>query len=334
MRQPFFKKTHQSWYVELNGKQVNLGKDKDEAFKEYHRLMAADTPVTSRTPVVNLLDQFLAWTKDNREKRTFDWYADHLQKFATHIGARLTVPDLKPIHVTRWLTSCKTSGNNTRNGAARAVNRAFNWAKKQGLIPANPVSGMERPAYEPRECYLTPEQWTAAIALVAETDPFHDLLTFMRETGCRPAEARLVSAKHWDRANARLVLERKNTKGKKSRRVIRLNDKAQAVVTRLALKNPEGALFLNRRKRAWTAYSVNCRYSKMKKKLNFEWFPYILRHTWITDALLRGVDPLTVAIFVGHKDASMVMKVYNHLVQNDDFLRQKLRQATGEEDVA
>jgi integrase len=329
--QPFYRKQTQSWYVQIKGRQHSLGKDKDAALQEYYRLMAGEAPVTCKTPAVQVIDQFLLWTQQNRAPATYDWYFHHCQGFAKFIGAKLTVADIKANHVTRWLEkSYQAAGPTHQNGACRAVSRAFNWARKQGLIQSNPIAGMERPAAEPREAYLKPEEWEKLIRSIRPDDPFADLLWFLRETGCRPHEARIVEARHWDKANRRLVLERKNSKGKKRRRVIRLNERATEIVTRLALKRPEGELFRNKIGKPWAKGTVICRFSKLRKKLGFALFPYILRHTWCTDALLRGVDPLTVAIFLGHTDASMVMKVYSHLVQQDEFLSQKLKQATGE----
>ncbi|MCH8243367.1 MAG: hypothetical protein IH897_12280, partial [Planctomycetes bacterium] len=39
---------------------------------------------------------------------------------------------------------------------------------------------------------------------------------------------------------------------------------------------------------------------------------YLLRHSWATHALERGVDALTVAILMGHQDPSTLAKVYQH----------------------
>ena len=36
---PFFKKSRGVWYVEIGRKQINLGADRDEAFRLYHQLM-------------------------------------------------------------------------------------------------------------------------------------------------------------------------------------------------------------------------------------------------------------------------------------------------------
>jgi integrase len=297
MRKPYYKKSHKGWfYDDANLKPVKLvkaddRKDKaarDAAFQEYHRLMAGEKPVTTRTTAVELIDQFLYWTQQNRAQATYEWYLHHCQGFAKFIGPKLTVSDLKANHVTRWLEkSYKAAGPTHQNGACRAVSRAFNWARKQGLIQANPVSGMERPAAEPREAYLKPEEWKKLIGSVKPTDPFADLLWFLRETGCRPHEARIAEAKHWDKSNRRLVLERKNSKGKKRRRVIRLNERATEIVTRLALKHPDGPLFRNKIGKPWTRNTVICRFAKLRKKLGIPLFPYILRQTWCTDALLR-----------------------------------------------
>ncbi|MCC7421046.1 MAG: tyrosine-type recombinase/integrase [Planctomycetaceae bacterium] len=56
---------------------------------------------------------------------------------------------------------------------------------------------------------------------------------------------------------------------------------------------------------------------------------YALRHSWATHALQRGVDPLTVAILMGHSDPSMLARVYQHLSLNPQHLRSQLEKAVG-----
>jgi integrase len=46
--------------------------------------------------------------------------------------------------------------------------------------------------------------------------------------------------------------------------------------------------------------------------------------------LERGVNPATVAELVGHKDLTMIMRVYNQLKQRTDHLREAVRQARPE----
>ena len=44
---PFFRDDRGLWYVQIEGKQHNLGRDKGEAFRRYHLLMQAPKPVAS-----------------------------------------------------------------------------------------------------------------------------------------------------------------------------------------------------------------------------------------------------------------------------------------------
>ena len=37
---PFFKTARCLWYVEINRRQINLGPEREEAFRRYHALMA------------------------------------------------------------------------------------------------------------------------------------------------------------------------------------------------------------------------------------------------------------------------------------------------------
>ena len=37
---PYFRKSRELWYVQIDGQQFNLGPNKEEAFRQYHRLMA------------------------------------------------------------------------------------------------------------------------------------------------------------------------------------------------------------------------------------------------------------------------------------------------------
>ena len=67
--QPWFRKQNQTWYVELNGKQINLCKDEEAAFAQYHRLMANGVPDRNWT-VRQVLDAYWNWAKSNLAETT------------------------------------------------------------------------------------------------------------------------------------------------------------------------------------------------------------------------------------------------------------------------
>jgi site-specific recombinase XerD len=61
--------------------------------------------------------------------------------------------------------------------------------------------------------------------------------------------------------------------------------------------------------------------ARMRENLKIEGvIAYAYRHTFATDALLAGNDLATVAAMLGHKDVSMVSKVYGHLDQNQKHM--------------
>jgi integrase len=55
---------------------------------------------------------------------------------------------------------------------------------------------------------------------------------------------------------------------------------------------------------------------------------YGLRHSWATNALKNGVDALTVAILMGHRDPSTLARTYQHLSHNPEHLLAEARRAS------
>jgi integrase len=265
---PFFRKQTRTWYLQLGKRQVSLGPDEAAAWTQYHALMAGREEIKPATSVAVLIDAFLEWCQQNRSPRTYEWYLDHLQSFAKSIGQRLRVADLKPFHVTRWLTDChKHSAANTRHRAIGAVQRVCNWAIREGHLESSPVARMEKPSPTRRELIIDQQQWTGVLA-AATDQQFRDLLITLRETGCRPQEVRLVEACHFDAPGRRWIFPRELSKGKRYSRVVYLNEVALAITQRLAERHPAGPLFRNRLGEPWNRNSIRCRFRAVRDKTN------------------------------------------------------------------
>ncbi len=102
---PFYRKSRDTWYVEVDGRQINLGKDRESAFQRYHAIMATPAEVRQNhagggtdLKLTELFDQFLGWVQQHRAPDTFVWYQYRLQRFADRFPA-LTVGQLRPFHV-------------------------------------------------------------------------------------------------------------------------------------------------------------------------------------------------------------------------------------------
>jgi integrase len=88
---------------------------------------------------------------------------------------------------------------------------------------------------------------------------------------------------------------------------------------RKAAKEQHEKKLYERRKALW----------KLARKHGRKYCLYHFRHSWATRALQRGIDPLTVAILMGHSDPSMLAKVYQHVAHDPEYMRGAAKRATG-----
>lgn len=383
---PFFRKPRGLWYVQLDGRQINLGPDRDEAFRRYHRLMGEPRDQQPRSDsLAVIIDAFLEWTQKHRAADTFEWYRYRLQRFIERYPA-IRAMELRPYHVETWADSYVQSVTSRRN-YLRAVKRCLRWAKKQGYIDANPIDDLEVPAAEAKEVYVSPAEFSVLLENVRNRD-FADLLEVTYDCGCRPQELLAVTAEHVDLANQRWVFSKSESKGKRVSRVVYLPETALEITSRRLLKVSDGVpLFRNASGKPWTTDAVNCAClavqhrrgkaemqrlgesispeqiadlipslsmtrvsggqtipktqaelrAEAKRKLTYKraselaprYSLYSLRHSWSTNALKRGVDPLTVAILMGHQDPGTLSKVYQHLALSPDHMLAQARKAAG-----
>jgi integrase len=328
---PYFLSSRGIWKVQIRGKQHNLGTDEADAFRQYHRLMAAPAeppaPQPTAVSVVSVLDTFLGWCKEHRAADTYEWYRWRLELFSRHVGAALTAAGLKHFHIDQWLATNTEWAAGTKHGMARAVQRAFRWAVKKGYVEKNPVADYEKARPGKRTLVVSAARFAEILAAV-KRQPFRDLLTVTWETGCRPQESLAVEARHVDLENCRWVFPPDEAKGELWPRVVYLTDTALEITRRLVALYPEGPLFRNTDGVPWTTDAVNCAFIRLQKKLGMKYCLYVLRHSWANHALARGVDALTVAILMGHRDPSTLARTYQHLTQNPAFLLSQAKKAT------
>jgi integrase/recombinase XerD len=322
---PWFRKSRNAWFVTVNGQQHNLGEDKKEAYERFHQLMLqpVQRKVSSQS-LVALIDIFLEWVQKHRAPDTYEWYRYRLQRFAEKYPD-LKTGDIRPYHAQEWVDEYQFSKTSKRN-YLRSIKRCMTWALKQGYIDRNPIEYMEIPSADRKEVMFSQEEFDWLLLQFKDRE-IQDLLITTWETGCRPQESLRLEARHVDLKNSRWVFP--ESEGKTGVRIVYLTDKALEITKRLLLKFPEGKLFRNTRGTPWTTDSVNCRFYRIKKQGGKNFSLYALRHSWATHALQKGVDPLTVAILMGHKDPSMLSRVYQHLSHSPDHMLTQAKKAVG-----
>jgi integrase len=293
---------------------------------------AAEVTPPDRLFAVELMDRYLDWTQKNRAGRTYDWYRDYLQTFADALPKGIRAADVRPLHVTAAMDS-KRWGGNSKHNLARAVQRAFAWAERQGMIDRSPVRFVEKPAMEAREEYVTPEEYARILAEAIPAN-FRELIRFAWESGARPQEIVAIEGRHVDFDQHRIVFPRDEAKGKKAIRVIYLTPEALSILKPLAGRYPTGTLFRTAAGTAWDRRSVNSAFYRLGKKSGIKTHLGAFRKGYTTQALKNGVDTVSVAALLGHKDAVMVSRVYAKVSQDPEFMRKQAARATSRGDAS
>jgi integrase len=324
---PFFRKDRGLWYVQIHGKQHNLGRNKEEAFKKYHALMQRPVPVESEL-VVGIIEGFLDWAETHREPETVKGYKKFLQSFVVSLAdpKKFTVEQLKPFHVQQWVDSKPKWGPTYCHNAITAVKRCFSWAEKLGHIARSPIRAVEKPTPERRKQLIPDKEYETMIASV-RGQTSRDLLVFLHESGCRPEEFRIIEARHYNEPERRIEIPPEEAKGRKRWRRIYLSEKTNEIVARLSKRHPTGPIFRNEDGSVWTVFAIDCLFKRLESKVGKKYSAYDMRHTWATRMLVSGLDHLTVAELLGHANGATLAKVYAHVDQKADYLREKFNQA-------
>lgn len=321
------------YYTTVRGKRVRLAKDKKEADKAFHALLAAapdDGPVGFRPTFRRLADLYLDFTQQTKSPRTYEHQLRFLQSFCDSVGVKRAA-DLKPGDVTAWLLKHKTTwGHNTQVTARSLVVACLNWAVREGHVPSSPLRGMKVGQTHGRERILTKDERTRVLAAISHNRTFELFLRFLELTGCRPySEAAQITADmiDWQAGNVPLAKHKNARLGK--RRVIYLTDAAKAVLRELSDLRPDGPLFRTRHGVPYNRSNIIKAFRRLEAKLNIPRFnPYAYRHTYITEALERGLTADIVAELCGNTPA-MVTKYYSHLEAKKDTLREAAKRAVG-----
>jgi integrase len=332
---PWFRSSKNAWYVHLNGNTIRLGRDKGEAFRTFHRLMAGVEPhaPTSQVAVVQggvTFGELIARYLDDLGRRVTPrtlavakWY---LGPVVSACG-RLEVGRQNRHRFEAAVLHRPTWGPTTANHVLSRMAAAFNWAEREGLIPANPIKGVRKPSARSR----------GTDALVAEADyrrlydaapPYlKDVLLALHDTGARPCEVLTAEARHFDPAGAVWVLDRHKTAHVTGRpRLIFLTPAVVEVCTRLAWRHPIGPLFRTARGRPFPpGYYLARLVREVAGRAGVSGVtPYSLRHTFATDALAAGVPDAQVAELLGHTGTAMLHRHYAHLTGKARVLRDAL----------
>jgi integrase len=332
---PWQRKSTGTWFVWFNGKQRNLGKDKDKAYEKFRRM--TQSGATGDYTVRQVIQAYWKWAKATHAPSTYERRKPILESFSKAMRPSLKADALRAMHVQDWIdnkikhkvavkggkrgerkTTSKPLSPTTIGDYITVIKAVMNWAKGMGYIDRNPIENMPKPTARVRQDFVPADVWPKVLALATD-EPFRDYLTVMLSSGARAAEMGKFEAKHL--TENRLTLPIEKSKGKRRSRVVYLPVDALAIVQRLASTYPEGPLFRNSDGNPWNKDSLKCRFRRLKRELKMpELTPTTLRHSFAHYRLCSGQDALTVAKLMGHVDTRMLATRYGHLDANPEYM--------------
>ncbi len=310
------------WYMTtIRGDQIKLSKNKDEAERAFHALMAKEVPEVKDTGVFpsfrKLADLFLEDSKVNKKPNTYRMHLYYLQSFCDHIG-RKRVNDLKVHHVTEWIGKPKAKVNVWNQSSAcsgrTTILACLNWAVAQGYIDSHPLGKLKRGSHKKRERVLSPEE-RQSIRENVKPD-FRDFLVALEQTGARPfSELARLTAEMIDWRSRTIKLTEHKNEGKGKTRTVYVTPALLELLKGLATQRPTGLLFRNSKDHLWTSHDATRRLNYIVAKLKLAPATiYAYRHTFITEALEKGMTANIVAELVGNSPLT-IARNYDHLSQ-------------------
>lgn len=291
-----------------------------DACRDYVTALEKDGRKTASDDVKRRFERCLYGDKLGKV-RLKDLHQDHIEAWRE----RVEKGDLPPLPVKRGRPPvakplARSSINRIRTTLVAALNHAVARRKVSPDVAFewNAVKPL-KDAGQRRGLYLEREQRRAL--LEAAEGPVRDLIECVALTGCRPGDPSLCLRSDYDGRTASVRFRSKDHDRK-----IPLSPAATALFDRLAKgKLPKAHLFTQDGKKVWTPteWSELVRDAAARAGLPAGVTLYTLRHCWITDAIVGGMDLLTVAKLAG-TSLAMIEKHYGHLVQG--AARDKLAQ--------
>ncbi|HRY76635.1 MAG TPA: tyrosine-type recombinase/integrase [Candidatus Paceibacterota bacterium] len=279
-----------------------------------------------------LIQNFLDYLSVERgfSPRTIEAYRHDLNKFVEFFESigKNGILSITKEDVRRFLSEqAQTNGAVTRARKLSAIKSLFNYLDHEGIISANPVSGIEAPKLPEKEpTYLTQAEYQNLIATVKrEATPFYlsrdlAIVVLLLGTGVRLSELVGLTL---DRVNLEHSGRSIKVRGKGNKeRIIPLTDEVVATLEQYLKIRPDVSsnhLFISRlgdELHARSVYGLVKKYLKATGIKKMKMAVHSLRHTFGTSLMNSGVNIVVIQELLGHKKIETTRR-YLHINSAD-----------------
>ncbi len=330
--------------VPLSDKDGNRVQTAAQAVAELKRLQTqrADNqlPILERTPKFNdYVARYIAFVSSGQGTKkpgTIQKEKAILARWADYLG-QLRIDQIKRVHVNRFIEARLKEDVSPRtvNLDVIALRVMLKGALEDGLIQRLPTEGLrplktttrKRPLFTAEDL----EKLCAAamgtrrakngvnVPVTENGEQFTDYIKFLAYCGARRNEALAMRWQDMDFKQAQLTIGAEGDTKNRSARVVDFNPKLKAHLLDMQKRRAPDSQWLfpspqrGERDIAAKTFRESLRLARTQAKMpdfNF----HDCRHHFISMCVMSGVDFMTIAAWVGHRDGGVLIgKVYGHL---------------------
>ena len=215
-----------------------------------------------------------------------------------------------------------------------ALRNVLKQAVEDGYLRELPKAKTLKVPPRPKRPLLTPDQFSALLAAVPEACEkngvqFADYLRFLAYSGAREQEALKIRWDDVDVVGERVTIGTGGVSKNHEARCVEFNDKLGALLRAMAKRRAPDCSWLFPSPQRGTRDEHACTFRESllltRKAAGLRWVGFHdLRHFFASFCVMAGLDFMTIAAWMGHKDGGILVgKIYGHLL--DDHRKKAAR---------
>lgn len=269
--------------------------------------------------------------QSGKTAKTISTEKGYLTFWRSELGA-IRLDRLRPHQINAGLLKLRAEGlmPRTCNLSLTVLRNVLRAAKVDGYLTALPVDGLQRFRVEQRPRQLVDTAQIEALCRLApeatrNATEFIDYLRFLQFTGCREREALQVRWTDVQQGGHQVVIGAAGGTKNREARVVDLSPAAEQHLRDMRTRRAPDSQWLfpspqrgdaDRPARTFRESLRMVRTAAGLPRFGF----HDLRHYFISHSVMSGIDFMTIAKWVGHKDGGVLIgRVYGHLA--DDHRR-------------
>jgi site-specific recombinase XerD len=205
-------------------------------------------------------------------------------------------------------------------GHVKTIKTFFNWAAREGLLPANPGAAIKNPKKPAGRIEIYSDGEVLALLDAAAQLSYRDytIILTLLDTGLRRAELTALATPDMNITGSTILV--RHGKGDKQRRV-NFGSACQKALWTYANRHREpkpgvDAFFLAQDGGPLMSAALGMLFKRLDGKLGFRVFAHKCRHTWATNLARQGRSEYEIMQLGGWEDTT-TPRLYIHLAERD-----------------